>query len=74
MYIVLLEIEFERGNKMIKITTNDINGDEFESEIQISGSGKEIIRDLYSLHDTIQKNTELALLYGIAIKKMGVKS
>lgn len=54
---------------MIKITTKVIKGDEFECNTQITGSAKEIIRDLYSLHDTIQKNTEIALLYGIAIKR-----
>lgn len=69
VYIVLLEIEFERGNKMIKIITKDLNENEFDSETNITGSVKEIIRDFYSLHDTIQKNDKAALLYGIAIKK-----
>lgn len=69
MYIVLIEIEFERGNKMIKITTKDIDDELFESDCDIRGSGKELIRDFYSLHDLIQKNKNIALLYGIAIQK-----
>lgn len=54
---------------MIKITTKDIDDELFESESDIRGSGKEIIRDFYSLHDVIQKDSRLALFYGIAIKK-----
>ena len=69
MYIVLLEIEFERGNKMIKIDTKNVKEENFEANVQIIGSGKEVLRDFYSLHDTLQRNTEIALLYGIAIKK-----
>lgn len=69
VYIVLLEIEFERGNKMIKIDTKNVKEENFEANVQIIGSGKEVLRDFYSLHDTLQRNTEIALLYGIAIKK-----
>lgn len=54
---------------MIKITTKDIEGDKFDSTTQIIGYAKEVIRDLFSLHDTINKSSELQLLYGIAIKK-----
>ena len=59
---------------MIKITTADFKGDEFESTTHITGSAKEIIRDFFSLHDTINKSSELKLLYGIAVKKMGVRA
>lgn len=54
---------------MIKITTKDVKEKEFEADVEITGSGKELIRDFYSLHHVLQKNSSIALLYGIAIKK-----
>lgn len=54
---------------MIEITTADFKGDEFESTTHINGSAEEIIRDFFSLYDTINKSLELKLLYVIAIKK-----
>lgn len=69
VYIVLLEIEFERGNKMIKITTKDIDDELFEADVDIRGSVKELISDFYVFLDAINKDKRLVLSYGIAIKK-----
>ena len=69
MYIVLLEIEIERGNKMIKIITKDSDNGKFKSDTDIRGSGSELIRDFYVLHDAINRDTRLKLIYDIAIGK-----
>lgn len=59
---------------MIKITTEEIKGtDKFEYISEVNGSAKEIIRYFYSLHELIKKNSSIALLYGIAIKKWETK-
>lgn len=54
---------------MIKIDTKDVNEKDFQADVEITGSGKEIIRDFYYLHDVLMKNKSIALLYGIAIEK-----
>ena len=69
MYIVLLEIKFERGNQMIEITTKNVNEKDFEAHVNITGSGKEIIRDFYSLHNAIKRDFSMELLHEIAVKK-----
>lgn len=59
---------------MIKSTTKEVNEKTIDSELVIRGSAKEIIADFYALHDYLMTDSSLALLYGIAIKKMGAES
>ena len=40
---------------MITIKTHDIDLENFEGDVKITGSSKEIIRDFYALFDTIEK-------------------
>lgn len=53
---------------MIKIETKNTNGDKFKSQINVTGSANEVTRDFYSLHDLLQRDSKIRLLYAIAIK------
>ena len=54
---------------MITIKTHDIDSEIFESEVCITGSGKEVLRDFYALIDSLEKDKKSKLLYEIAKRK-----